>query len=199
MARTGFIQNELDLKLLVLYIMSRTAAPRNKAYKNKVALLQSKPWAVRFQNFLLEDMYLMYDIYASFLSEQGKLTLPDFGRSLSQTYLDNGKRSSEQKDQIGLFVRAIQSYPYNRSAYLALGKIVGYDNQELLKTYDYFMTSHHIKWYLNIVLSFEPSAKIQSVSAGQRKEHLCHRSGPGGEPCFGAQAHRSGGGGFGRV
>ena len=27
MARTGFIQNELDLKLLVLYIMSRTAAP----------------------------------------------------------------------------------------------------------------------------------------------------------------------------
>lgn len=27
MARTGFIQNELDLKLLVLYIMSRAAAP----------------------------------------------------------------------------------------------------------------------------------------------------------------------------
>lgn len=27
MARTGFIQNELDLKLLVLYIMDRTAAP----------------------------------------------------------------------------------------------------------------------------------------------------------------------------
>lgn len=27
MARTGFIQNELDLKLLVLYIMSRTAGP----------------------------------------------------------------------------------------------------------------------------------------------------------------------------
>lgn len=146
------------------------ASDRNKAYKNKVALLQSKPWAVRFQNFLLEDMYLMYDIYASLLSEQGKLTLPDFGRSLSQTYLDNGKRSSEQKDQIGLFVRAIQSYPYNRSAYLALGKIVGYDNQEILKTYDYFMTSHHIKWYLNIVLSFEPSAKIQSVSGSNYEE-----------------------------
>mgnify|MGYP005800795071 FL=1 len=27
MARTGFIQNELDLKLLVLYIMSHAAAP----------------------------------------------------------------------------------------------------------------------------------------------------------------------------
>lgn len=27
MSRTGFIQNELDLKLLVLYIMTRAAAP----------------------------------------------------------------------------------------------------------------------------------------------------------------------------
>ena len=27
MSRTGFIQNELDLKLLVLYIMARAAAP----------------------------------------------------------------------------------------------------------------------------------------------------------------------------
>ena len=27
MARTGFIQSELDLKLLVLYIMARTVAP----------------------------------------------------------------------------------------------------------------------------------------------------------------------------
>ena len=27
MSRTGYIQSELDLKLLVLYIMARTAAP----------------------------------------------------------------------------------------------------------------------------------------------------------------------------
>lgn len=146
------------------------ASDRNKAYKNKVALLQSKPWAVRFQNFLLEDMYLMYDIYASLLSEQGKLALPDFDKSLSQTYLDNGRRSSEQKDQIGLFVRAIQSDPYNRSAYLALGKAIGYDNQELLKTYDYFMASHHIKWYLNIVLTSVFSVKIKSISGASYEE-----------------------------
>lgn len=146
------------------------ASDRNKAYKNKVALLQSKPWAVRFQNFLLEDMYLMYDIYASLLSEQGKLTLLDFDKSLSQTYLDNGRRSSEQKDQIDLFVRAIQNDPYNRSAYLALGKIIGYDNQELLKTYDYFMASHHIKWYLNIVLPTVFSVKIKSISGASYEE-----------------------------
>ena len=43
------------------------------------------------------------------------------------------------------------------------------------------------------------AGKAHRFGPGQRKEHLCHRSGPGGEPCFGAQAHRSGGGGFGRV
>lgn len=123
------------------------ASDRNKAYKNKVALLQSKPWAIRFQNLLLEDMYLMYDVYANLLAEQGKLILPNLDISLSQTYLDNGRRSSTQKDQVDLFIRALQSYPYNRSAYLALGKIVGYDNREILKAYDYFMTFHHIKLF----------------------------------------------------
>ena len=146
------------------------ASDRNKAYKNKVALLQSKPWAIRFQNLLLEDMYLMYDVYANLLAEQGKLILPNLDISLSQTYLDNGRRSSTQKDQVDLFIRALQSYPYNRSAYLALGKIVGYDNREILKAYDYFMTFHHIKWYLNIVLSSEFSVKIKSISGASYEE-----------------------------
>ena len=40
MSRTGFIQNELDLKLLVLYIMARAAAPitaeQNRGSRNVV-------------------------------------------------------------------------------------------------------------------------------------------------------------------
>ena len=36
------------------------------------------------------------------------------------------------------------------------------------------------------------AGKAHRFGPGQRKEHLCHRSGPGGEPRVGAQAHRSG-------
>ena len=146
------------------------ASDRNKAYKNKVALLQSKNWAVLFQNRLLEDIYLMYDIYASLLAEQGKLTLPDLDKSLSEIYLDNGRNSSEQSVQIELFIKALQSYPYNRSVYLALGKAIGYDNREQLKVYDYFMAHHYISSYLQLVFTFQYFTKIKSISGTSNED-----------------------------
>ena len=140
------------------------AGDRNKAYKKKLAFLQSKDWSRSFETALLEDMYQMYDIYATLLADHGKLLIPNLEKSLSNTYFKNGKSSTQPEEQIALFVKAVQCYPYAGGAYVALGKIVGYTNIEILSMYDYFLAFHQVRGYVKLLFSIQYFQQAKSIS-----------------------------------
>lgn len=140
------------------------AGDQNKTYKEKKSLLQSKKWAWIFEISLLEDMYQMYTVYADILANEGKLSLPNLDESLSTTYFKNGKNCTSQAEQIDLFTRALQCYPYGGGIYVALGKIIGYTNAELLGMYDYFLASHQVYGYVKQVVSLQYFSAVKAIT-----------------------------------
>ncbi len=146
------------------------AGDRNKAYKKKLALLQSKDWSRNFEMALLEDMYQIYDVYATLLADHGKLLIPNLDESLSNTYFKNGKSCTQPEEQIALFVKALQCYPYAGGVYVALGKTIGYTNIEVLSMYDYFLAFHQVRGYVKLLFSIQYFPKAKSISGDSYKD-----------------------------
>ena len=146
------------------------AMDRSKIYKSKIELLQSKDWARLFERSLLEDMYQMYDVYASILSDQDKLIIPNLDKAMSETYFKNGSSSMQYSVRTKLFLDALQCYPYSGGVYLGLGKLIGYTNKDMLSMYDYFQATHQIKAYVATVFLTQYSMEINSITGTSYNE-----------------------------
>lgn len=146
------------------------AIDRNRLYKNKVALLQSKNWIRIFKEALKKDMYQMFEVYASILSSHNKLAIPKLDMSLSQTYFKSGNNVTPQAEKIHLFLEALQYNPYNIHIYIALGKLIGVTNEKLLKMYDYFMAFHEIHAYISLVFFYAYTSKIKAIAGNSFNE-----------------------------
>ena len=140
------------------------AGDRNKVYKKKSALLGSKNWGRIFERALLEDMYQAYDVYASILSDNQKLSLPQLDALLAKTFFQNGLQSTQYAEEIDLCLKALQSYPFNCAFYYRLGKLVGYTNNEFLRICDYFLAPYQIREYARLLFVFIFALQLRTLT-----------------------------------
>lgn len=124
------------------------SSDRAKITKKKQELLASKPWVKIFSNNLQADATCAFEIYASILSKNEKIELPELNSQIGKTYFDNAKTVSSEAKKITLFAQAANSYPYSLGYYRVLFKTLGEFDCEVSQLYEYFIDPVTIEKYL---------------------------------------------------